>query len=205
MPRVLDPAPDRKRPPVQSFRGATMAFDLPAHTGAALAALARREGATLFMACLAAFAVLLGRRGRQQAFVIGTPCANRPDPALESQVGLFMELLPLRIRLNGEPIVQVLMALQSAPPVWTLPGLDVRQLPADTGTAKLDLALYLDETPAGLRGVFEYATDLFTRTAIERMVGQFTALIDEATAQPDIPIAALNLLTGQERDQALCR
>jgi amino acid adenylation domain-containing protein len=244
MPRVLDPAPDRKRPPVQSFRGATMAFDLPAHTGAALAALARREGATLFMACLAAFAVLLGRRGRQQAFVIGTPCANRPDPALESQVGLFMELLPLRIRLNGnptfrgllrrvkveargafadppvpfdrlvdalrperdlsrEPIVQVLMALQSAPPVWTLPGLDVRQLPADTGTAKLDLALYLDETPAGLRGVFEYATDLFTRTAIERMVGQFTALIDEATAQPDIPIAALNLLTGQERDQAL--
>jgi hypothetical protein len=49
-----------------------------------LEALAQREGATLFMSLLAAFAVLLTRYSGQTEVVVGTPVANRPRPEARS-------------------------------------------------------------------------------------------------------------------------
>src|SRR5205085_7799404 len=52
---------DRPRPPVESFRGAALAFTSPAGLTDAIRALGLREGATLYMVLLAAFQVLLHR------------------------------------------------------------------------------------------------------------------------------------------------
>ncbi|HYG61234.1 MAG TPA: condensation domain-containing protein, partial [Thermoanaerobaculia bacterium] len=74
---------------------------------------------------------------------------------------LVEELAPER-SLAYAPLFQVTFALQNAPvePI-ELPGLAVRPLEAESGTAKLDLVLALGEGAAGLAGTVQYNRDLF--------------------------------------------
>src|SRR5205823_1785135 len=100
---------DRPRPPAQSFRGATEAALLPASLAAGVRALAEREGATPFMALLAAFAALLGRYTGQQDLLVGTPVANRARRELEGLIGFFANTLPIRADLAGAPSFRALL------------------------------------------------------------------------------------------------
>ena len=71
--------------------------------------LSEREGATLFMTLLTALGVLLGRYSGQRDLLVGTPIANRGRSELEPLIGLFMNVLPIRIRLDGEPSFRELL------------------------------------------------------------------------------------------------
>ncbi|HLE85091.1 MAG TPA: amino acid adenylation domain-containing protein, partial [Thermoanaerobaculia bacterium] len=64
-PALLELPADRPRPPIQRFRGAQVAAELPAELLARLDRLARTSGATRFMVLLAAFVALLARTSRQ--------------------------------------------------------------------------------------------------------------------------------------------
>lgn len=66
-------------------------------------ALAQREGATLFMALLAAFKVLLFRYTGQEDVIVGSPISNRPQTETESIIGFFLNNLALRTDLAGDP------------------------------------------------------------------------------------------------------
>jgi amino acid adenylation domain-containing protein len=87
---------DRPRPLAQSHRGATHSFALDTSLTKALRALATAQDATLFMVLNAAYAVLLARYSGQQDIAIGSPIANRRDPALENMIGFFVNTLVLR-------------------------------------------------------------------------------------------------------------
>ncbi|HEX2095690.1 MAG TPA: amino acid adenylation domain-containing protein, partial [Longimicrobiaceae bacterium] len=102
-PPELDLPTDRARPAVWSSEGALHAFALPPELRAGLQALARREGATLFMALLAAFQALLARYAGEEEVVVGTPVAGRTREALEGVVGFFVNTLALRGDLSGDP------------------------------------------------------------------------------------------------------
>jgi amino acid adenylation domain-containing protein len=103
IPAALELPADRPRPPVQSFRGSTVALALPAALGAALRGLARSEGATLFMTALAAFSALLGRFTGQDDLVVGSPVANRSEAGIEELIGFFVNTLALRADLGEDP------------------------------------------------------------------------------------------------------
>ena len=77
-------------------RGAVVAFRLPAADVARLRALARREGATLLMALLATYGLVLARHAGQREVVVGTPVANRAWVEVEPLVGYFTNVLALR-------------------------------------------------------------------------------------------------------------
>jgi amino acid adenylation domain-containing protein/non-ribosomal peptide synthase protein (TIGR01720 family) len=94
---------DRPRPPVQTFAGGDLAFALPGALSDALQALARRTGATLFMALLAAFQAFLGRITGQRDIAVGTPVAGRDRTELEGLIGFFVNTLVLRGDLAGNP------------------------------------------------------------------------------------------------------
>ena len=95
---------DRPRPPVQTFRGATHreTYGKPLLDG--LTALARSRDASVFMALLAAFDVLLCRFTVQEDVVVGSPIANRTRPELERLIGFFVNTLVLRIDSAGDPL-----------------------------------------------------------------------------------------------------
>ncbi len=82
----------------------------------------------------------------------------------------------------------MLFALQNAPlrslrPL-TLPGLEIDTLPVDTGTAKFDLSLLLEEGEGGCQGFLEYASDLFESATVERLAGHFQTLLAASVAGP---------------------
>ena len=94
---------DRGRPAVQSFRGTSVRFTVSPALAAGVERLARSEEATPFMAWLALFLVLLRRHAGSDDLVVGTPVANRRRSELEGLIGFFVNLLPLRLEMEGAP------------------------------------------------------------------------------------------------------
>ncbi|EPX57243.1 Long-chain-fatty-acid--CoA ligase [Cystobacter fuscus DSM 2262] len=102
-PRVLELPTDRKRPAVQTHRGARQEVRLSAELTQALQGVCRQQGATLFMGLLAVFQLLLSRYARQEDVVVGTPTAHRPRMETEGLIGFFVNTLVLRTDLSGAP------------------------------------------------------------------------------------------------------
>jgi amino acid adenylation domain-containing protein len=102
-PTALELPADRPRPAVASLRGAGRRRLLGAPEAARLRQVARREGATLYMLLLAAFAATLARHGGQEDLLVAMPVANRTRPELEGLIGFFVNTLALRVRLAGDP------------------------------------------------------------------------------------------------------
>ncbi len=100
---ALDLPTDRPRPPVQSFRGGLVPFAIEGALLDGLRELARRQGATLFMALLAAMEALLARCTGQEDVSVGTPVAGRTRRETEPLIGFFVNTLVLRLDLAGGP------------------------------------------------------------------------------------------------------
>ena len=102
-PALLELPADHSRPAVQSYRGAYAPVALPPELLERLQALARAEGATLYMVVLAAFQVLLSRYTGSDDVVVGTPVAGRMRRETEELIGFFINTLVLRTDLSGDP------------------------------------------------------------------------------------------------------
>ncbi|MBO1537085.1 non-ribosomal peptide synthetase [Pseudomonas sp. OA65] len=112
-PALLSLPTDRARPAVQSYRGETLGFDLPASLSAAIVQFAQSRAATPFMTLMAAWAVLLARISGQQDLVIGTVAANRDRHDVQALIGFFVNTLALRVRLDANPTLdQVLQQVK---------------------------------------------------------------------------------------------
>ncbi|HEY8208962.1 MAG TPA: amino acid adenylation domain-containing protein, partial [Myxococcaceae bacterium] len=109
-PYFLDLPTDAPRPHLQSLRGDTVAFDLPASLIGGVQALGKATGTTAYTVLLAAFAATLSRLSAQRDFVVGTPVANRTRAELEGLIGLFVNTLALRIKLGPEVTFRGLLA-----------------------------------------------------------------------------------------------
>src|ERR1044072_9480791 len=108
-PAVLPLPIDHPRPTVQGYRGSSVKVSLSAATAASLRELSRKEEVTLFMILLAAFEVLLWRWTGETDVVVGTPIANRTRAELEGLIGFFVNTLPLRVSLAGNPSFRELL------------------------------------------------------------------------------------------------
>ena len=101
LPPVLDLPTDRPRPTVRGGRSGRLQFPVPGSAG--LAGLARRSGATVFMALLAVFQTLLARWSGSDDLAVGSPIANRNRAETEPLIGFFVNTLVLRGDLSGGP------------------------------------------------------------------------------------------------------
>lgn len=97
---VMELPTDRRRPEHQSFVGAAVRTSLSPDVHRELVALAHRHEASLFMVVHTALAGLLGRLGSTDDVVLGTPIAGRGDEALDGLIGMFVNTLALRTRVN---------------------------------------------------------------------------------------------------------
>ena len=109
-PALLNLPTDRPRPAMQTFDGWVQRVTIGAPLGKALRALSRREGTTLFMTMLAAFAVLLYHSTAQTDILIGTAVANRRLREIESVLGMIVNNIVLRTALAGNLRFRELLA-----------------------------------------------------------------------------------------------
>ncbi|MBC9909503.1 non-ribosomal peptide synthase/polyketide synthase [Chitinophaga varians] len=100
---------DYPRSAVQSNRGATTTFMLDRELSDQLHALAKQEGATIFMTLLAAFQVLLYRYSGQDDICVGSPIAGRTRQELEGLIGFFINTLSLRSDMSANPSFTALL------------------------------------------------------------------------------------------------
>ncbi len=94
---------DRERPPIQTFRGASVIRNLSPETRQALEDASRKRGASLFMTLLSGFKLLLARWSGSDDIVVGTPIASRNRAATDGMIGIFLNTLVLRTDLSGNP------------------------------------------------------------------------------------------------------
>jgi alpha-ketoglutarate-dependent taurine dioxygenase/acyl carrier protein len=116
----------------------------------------------------------------------------------------LVEALGTERNLNHTPLFQVLFVLQNAPmPSLELSGLTLTPIEIETGTAKFDLALFMEETEQGIIGTWNYSTDLFNASTITRMSGHLETLLGNIVAQPDTPIKTLEMLSETEKQKQI--
>jgi amino acid adenylation domain-containing protein/non-ribosomal peptide synthase protein (TIGR01720 family) len=120
---------------------------------------------------------------------------------------------------SRSPIFQVLFVLQKAQMVsdhtlapfaigrpevrMNLGGLLMNVIEIDQQTAQFDLALRMTETDEGLTASFEYNADLFELATRAQISGHFQALLESIVSNPAQQVAALTLLSNEERQQLL--
>jgi amino acid adenylation domain-containing protein len=109
VPPVLELPLDHDRPTARTFAGSCEMFYIPAEKLNAVKELARREGATLFMALMSLHQVLLSKYSGAEQIVVGTDLANRTMPETERMIGFFINLLAVRTDLSGNPTFRELL------------------------------------------------------------------------------------------------
>jgi amino acid adenylation domain-containing protein/non-ribosomal peptide synthase protein (TIGR01720 family) len=117
---------------------------------------------------------------------------------------MLVEALQPERDLSHTPLFQVMFVLNNAPKSEIeLTGLSVSDLPIESAIAKFDLTLSMENTSTGLVGGWEYNTDLFDSSTIERMTGHFMTLLESIVANPSERISQLPILTASEQQQLL--
>ncbi|KAA6214827.1 non-ribosomal peptide synthetase [Streptomyces albofaciens JCM 4342] len=116
---------------------------------------------------------------------------------------------PLRT-LARHPLFQVAVGLEETTGAeLEMPGLTVEHLPDGMGVAKVDLAFNFaervgdDGRPDGLRGVVEFATDLFERETARAFAERLERLLRAVVADAARPIGELDVLGAEERERLL--
>jgi len=109
VPAAMELPTDRPRPPHLTHRGAQHSVILPQDLRESLKSLSSRAGATLFMALLTAFKILLHRYTGQDDIIVGVPIANRNRIEIEDLMGFFLNSLTLRTDCTSDPSFRELL------------------------------------------------------------------------------------------------
>ena len=125
---------DRPRPAAQTFDGARASARLDAALVRRLRAVAQRANATLFTVLVAGFQAVLHRWSGQADLTIGLASADRSRPELEGVAGFFVNMVPLRADLSGDPGFDTLVRRIRD---TFLAGQDHRSVPFDRLVAEL--------------------------------------------------------------------
>ena len=259
---VLHLPTDRPRPPLLTHKGSAHIIEISQDIMQGILSLCSSSGVTVYVLLLSAFQAFLSRYSGQDDIIIGTPMACREDSRYENTVGYFVNPVPIRSDLSGDPTMKALLQRtsetvlnaidhQSMPfsllverlqplrdpsrsPLFdvmfvlqrshTSDGIDPRyflgvdnipficqdsmgntllemqSIGLKQRHAQFDLTLMMTDNGNGLTAAFQYNTDLFNKTTIERMAVHFTTLLQSAISNPSSKISELGMITPIERN-----
>jgi len=107
--------------------------------------------------------------------------------------------------LGSTPLFQVLFVLQNTPETsnFELGGARLHEETPRGVSSKFDLTLNISEGVEGLSFQLVYSLDLLERERIERMLEHYLRLLQAVVLAPALPIAGLEMLGEEERQQLL--
>jgi len=121
------------------------------------------------------------------------------------QFDALIERLKPETAPGRHPLVETVFVLQNimehgdTPPAQTgEPGPGAPSHGLEHKTAKFDLKLSAIEMPGGIKFNFEYRDRLFRAETIERMTRHFKNLLENCLRAPDLNIAEIDVLSGEE-------
>ena len=109
LPPAAELPKDFDRPALLSYRGARLTRQLSEQSTDLLKTFSRQHSTTLFMTLFATFNILLSRITGQEDIVVGSTIAGRNRAETESLIGFFINALPLRTGVSGEPSFSTLL------------------------------------------------------------------------------------------------
>ncbi|WP_164877651.1 condensation domain-containing protein, partial [Prescottella agglutinans] len=207
---------------------------------AALASLARNRGITVNTVLQASWAIVLGALTSRNDVTFGTTVSGRPPQleGIESMIGLFVNTLPVRVRVDsGESVGQLLDRIQaeqaalldhhyvSLADIQRVAGpgavfdtmsvfesypVDRSGIAAETDVAGMRVVEVLgadaSHYPIGvvanvdtrLHLRISYLPELFGHDTMERTLERVLRVIDTVVADPELPLARLDLLSPDE-------
>ncbi|MXV13445.1 amino acid adenylation domain-containing protein, partial [Xanthomonas sp. LMG 8992] len=109
--------------------------------------------------------------------------------------------------LSYSPVFQAMLGLNNTPTdgELALPGVSLAVLDNPQNTAQFDLALSLSEVAGALAGELTYATDLFDRQTMERLLGCWMSVLNAMVADDQQTVCRLPILPDAERETLLVR
>lgn len=141
---VLNMPTDFPRPAAQTSNGHELGFQLNKELTANLRSLCGDHDTSLFVALLAILNVLLFKYTKQTDLIVGSPVAGRIHPDLADQIGLFLNTLALRTKIDSsESFVSLLHRTKKT----VLSALDHQGYPFDELVGELDLRRDLSRNP----------------------------------------------------------
>jgi tyrocidine synthetase-3 len=138
LPSPLELPCDFDRPPRLSFEGDEVGFALSVETTARLLELAKTRAMSPLAVYFAAYAVVLSRLGNTPDLVIGVPTAGRHRPGMDRVVGMFVNTVPLRVKLAAnEPFADLAARLdRESNEAFEHQNYQLNHLVADLGLAR---------------------------------------------------------------------
>ncbi|MCR8981703.1 non-ribosomal peptide synthetase [Brevibacillus laterosporus] len=170
---ILHLPTDFARPPLKSFRGDSVWMGLNKEETSAINQFAFENNVTPFMVLLAAYHFLLATYSGQNDQVIGSPIAGRTHADLQNVMGMFVNTLPIRNRVEkGDSFVSFLARVKQN----VLLAYEHQEYPFEELVQKLDVERNVDRNP-----VFD------TMFILQNMDSKELALEDISISQLEFP------------------
>ncbi len=208
---------DFARPIVKNNKGRRLGFFLGKECTEKLRDIG--GGETMPIKTMALYAVLLSKLCCQKDVVIGTfvegdsflPLRNKIDEnqsftelltAIKVRTSPFVEKqsfagIPTN-KMEQNPLVNVLFSYEKkAAPTSLMPSVEITD--SETDAFYFDLALSVNEIEDKLFLEFEYATQLFTETTIQRFAEYFKKVVSLVTTNPSTKISAIDIVEMKEK------
>ncbi|MCK4257933.1 MAG: amino acid adenylation domain-containing protein [Halanaerobiales bacterium] len=141
---ILDFPIDYQRPSIKSFAGDSIKFVIDNELLSKLKEFASAHDATLYMVFFSAYNLLLSRYTHQQNIIVGTPIAGRTHPDFLDVIGLFINTLAIRIRVEQN---QSLDELLSEVKTQTLSAFDNQDYPFEKLLEEIELKWDMSRNP----------------------------------------------------------
>ncbi|MBB2914096.1 acyl carrier protein [Streptosporangium becharense] len=195
--RLADPPPPLALPtrrslaPLRTSPGHHLELALPKSLTAAMHDLCRRYGVTMFMTMMAGLTAVLSRWCGQRDMVIGVPVAGRAAEGTDGLIGFFVNTLPFRIDLSGDPSFADLLGRSRQ---VALEGLAHADAPFDVIVKELQVPRDPRRSP-----LFQVLLNMIDSPEPERIGGVDVKPLESITLPSKFDLT----MTAQEVDEAL--
>lgn len=225
---ILNLPYDNKLKDSSSFDGKTEIFTLPNDMIISVDEMAKKYGVSSYMLYLTAFYLLLYNYTSQEEIVIGTPFVNRFSKDLKNVIGMFVNNLILKIKINPDlPWTHFLNDLknqvlddiknQPYPYYLLLEKLQIQNpfdvmfvyqdksnadfIPSTINISKFNLSFQV--MPYENKVAIEYKTDLFEPNTIKGFFEHYKNLLQNMLTDTNQKICMLPILDETERNKIL--
>ena len=188
-PPILEIPTDYPRPSEPGYQGNWIAISMSQAVSSAVKELARKSNCTPFMLTFAAFALLLNRYSSADDLVIGTPISGRSKTELEKLVGFFLNTLPLRVDLSGNPsFIDLLQQIRTT----ALAAYSNQDLPFEKLVDELRTERNMSHTPV-FQHMFIWQENNANQISLPGLVTDPATLISHDTAKFDLTMALTDM------------